>query len=93
MILMLATHQQKPTKKANPRGRLEGAKPSTCETTQPTTRQNDQKQGKQHKQVQAYGCDQLKKRKDMKEKMLKKTTQKKKKKKKSTKKGLTSKSP
>jgi hypothetical protein len=64
---MLATHQQKSTKRAKPRGRLEGAKPNTCEATQPTKRQNDQKQGEQHKQVQAYGCHQLKKRRDMKE--------------------------
>jgi hypothetical protein len=72
---MLAT-QQKPTKRPNPRSRLEGAKPSTCEATQPTRRQNDQKQGEQHKQVQAYGCHQLKKRRNMKEKTFKKTTQK-----------------
>jgi hypothetical protein len=73
---MLATHQQKPIKRANPRGRLEGAKPNTYEATLPTRRQNDQKQGEQHKQVLAHGCHQLKKRKDMKGKALKKTTQK-----------------
>jgi hypothetical protein len=37
-ILLFATHQQKPTKKANPKSQLEGAKASTCETTQPTKR-------------------------------------------------------
>jgi hypothetical protein len=69
---MLATHQQKPTKRSNPRGRLKRAKASTYETTQPTKRQNDQKQGEQHKQVQAYGCHQLKKRNDMKKKNIQK---------------------
>jgi hypothetical protein len=58
---MLSTQQQKPTKGANPRDKLEGAKPNTCEFEQPTPqrssrKQNDKKQGEQHMQVQGYGC-------------------------------------
>jgi hypothetical protein len=42
------------------------------EATQPTRRQNDQKQGEQHKQMQEYGCHQLKKKNDMKKKNVQK---------------------
>jgi hypothetical protein len=77
---MLATHQQKPTKRSNPRGRLKRAKTSTCEATQPTRRQNDQKQWEQHKQMQACGCHQLKKKNDMKKKNVQKNNTKLKKK-------------
>jgi hypothetical protein len=53
---MSSTQQQKPTRGGNPRGKLKGAKPNTCEAKQPTPqrstrKQNVEKQREQHMQV------------------------------------------
>ncbi len=73
---MSSTQQQKPTRGGNPRGKLKGAKPNTCEAKQPTPqrstrKQNVEKQREQHVQVWGYGCHQLRKGKNTR-KMFKK---------------------